>query len=440
MNIADRFQRGWAAFFGRDPTDEKANYNEPYNPYWALTSSGKPDRVEYIQGNERTIVTTVINRIALDVSSISFRHVKTDEDNNFKEFYESYLDDCLNYSANIDQTGKQLIRDAVTVMCERGVCAIVPTWTDDEPTDKSASYDILEMRVGRVMEWQPNRVLVRVYDDTTGEYRERYWSKANAAIIENPFYPVMNAPNGTLQKLIRLQKQLDLDHAKGNKLDLLIQLPFVNRNNLQDKRAEKRKKDIESQLNQGTLGIAYLNAEEKVTQLNRAVDNNIWTEIQNLKSEIYSQLGLSQAIFDGTATEDQLNQYYNRTVEVYCDSIVEELSRKFITKTARTQGQTIMYFRDSFKLIPISQIPDLADKLTRNAILSTNEMRVKIGFRPSDQEDANTLRNKNLNLSDNDIANGGEAPTGDADNTTEPTGFKRQAKAQAKKYLEKEET
>lgn len=392
MGFGSRLQHAWNAFvMNRDPT----SYSEVGQGYYY-----RPDRPRLSRGNERSIVTAVYNRIALDVADIDIRHVRLDENGRYIEDIRSHLNECLTVEANIDQTGRAFIQDVVMSMLDEGSVAIVPVETTLNPK-VTQSYDINSMRTGKIVQWYPQHVKVRLYNDQTGKKEEITLPKNMVAIIENPLYSVMNEPNSTLQRLIRKLNLLDyIDEQSGaGKLDLIIQLPYVIKTEARRKEAEKRRRDIEQQLASTKYGIAYTDGTERVTQLNRPVENNLMKQIEYLTSMLYSQLGINQAVLDGTADEKTMLNYTNRSIGPIITAIVEEMRRKFLTKTARSQMQSIMYFRDPFKLVPVSQIAEISDKLTRNEIASSNEIRQIIGWKPSDDPAADELRNKNLNQS-----------------------------------------
>ena len=391
-SLITRLQHGWNAFIGRDPTNYVPRFDIGYS------SSYRPDRVRLTRGHERSIVTSVYNRIAIDVASVNIEHVRLDYDGRFIETIDSGLQNALTLDANIDQTGRAFVIDLVMSMFDEGCVAVVPTDTTSNPVNSNA-YDILTLRTGKVVEWYPEHVKVRLYNERTGRQEEIVLPKKMVAIIENPLYAVMNEPNSILQRLIRTLNKLDLmnEQNASGKLDLIIQLPYVVKSEARREQAEHRRKEIESQLVGSKYGIAYTDGTERITQLNRAVENNLWTQVKELTSMLYNQLGLTQAIFDGTADEKQLTNYYNRTVDPILSAITEEMMRKFLSKTARTQGQAIRYFRDPFRLVAVNDIAEMADKFTRNAILSSNELRAEIGFKPVNDERADELSNKNLN-------------------------------------------
>ena len=399
MGIRDRLQHAWNAFVYNDN-----NYVDPQN--LGGLSTFKPDRVHFSRGVERSIVTSVYNRLALDVSSIAIKHVRLDENGRFKEEVDSGLQNCLNVEANIDQTGRAFLQDVVMSMLDEGCVAIVPVDTTIDPA-KSGSYEINTMRTGKILEWYPAHVRVRVYNDRKGIHEEVVLPKSAVAIIENPLYAVINEPNSTMQRLIRKLNLLDVvdEQTSSGKLDLIIQLPYVIKTDARRKQAEERRKDIEMQLSGSKYGIAYTDGTERITQLNRPAENNLMKQVEYLTSMLYSQLGLTQSIMDGSADDKTMLNYYNRTVEPILAAITDEIKRKFLTKTARSQRQTIMYFRDPFKLTPVLDLAEIADKFTRNEIMTSNEIRQIVGMKPADDPSADELRNKNLNQSNEAIDN-----------------------------------
>ena len=356
-----------------------------------------PTRPRFTRGNERTIVTSVYNRIAIDASTIDIMHVRLDDEGRFKEPIKSNLNNCLTVEANIDQTSRSFMLDIVISLLDEGCVAVVPVKTTLNPNN-TESYDVEELRTGRIMEWFPKHVLVRLYNDETGMYQDVTLPKSQVAIIENPLYTIMNEPNSTMQRLIHKLSLLDIidEESSSGKMDLIIQLPYIIKNDTKRSQAEERRKQIEDQLRGSRYGVAYIDGTEKVTQLNRSVENNILKQVEYLTNLLYSQLGLTQTIMDGTADENAMNNYYNRTVEPVVSAIVDEFHRKFLTKTARTQGQAIMFFRDPFKLMSVTNIADTADKFTRNELLSSNEFRQIIGRKPSTDPKADMLLNKNI--------------------------------------------
>lgn len=391
--FTERLQSAWNAFLSREPT----RYYD-YGGY-----SYRQDRVRLHRGNEKTIVAAIYNRIALDCAMIDIHHVICDEEGNFKDIKHSGLDTCLALSANLDQTGRAFIIDVVMSMFDEGSVAVVPTDCTDNPYI-TAEYDILKLRTARIINWYADRVRVDIYNERIGRREEKVLPKDQIAIIENPLYSIMNEPNSTLQRLVRKLSLLDYvdEQSSSGKLDLIIQLPYVIKTESRRQQADQRRTDIERQLSGSKYGIAYTDGTERITQLNRPVENNLWSQVKDLTALLYNQLGLTESILNGTAKEEEMINYYNRTVDPILSFIADEMKRKFISKTARSQGQAIMYFRDPFRLIPVSSIAEIADKLTRNEILSSNEVRTKIGYKPSDDPAANELRNSNLNRSANE--------------------------------------
>ena len=394
-SIRSRFKRAWNIFMNRDPSRQYADTGPGY--------SYRPDRPRFTRGNEQSIVTSVYNRIALDVSAVAIRHVRLDENNRYLEDINSGLNSCLSLSANIDQTGRAFMQDVVMSMFDEGCVAIVPVDTDVDP-EVTDSYTIESMRTGKVLEWKPAHVRVRLYNDRTGMKEDLILSKDNVAIIENPLYAVINEPNSTMQRLIRKLNLLDVvdEQSSSGKLDLIIQLPYVIKTEARRQQAENRRRDIENQLAGSKYGIAYTDGTERITQLNRSVENNLMKQIEYLTSMLYSQLGITSTIMDGTADEKTMLNYTNRTIEPILSAIVDEMKRKFLTKTARSQRQSIMFFQDPFKLVPVNDLAEIADKFTRNEILSSNEIRQIVGMKPSKDPRADELRNKNLNESKED--------------------------------------
>ena len=390
VTIGSRIKRAWNAFTNRDPTADYRNIGASY--------SYRPDRPRLTRGNERSIVTSIYNRIALDVAALSIKHCQLDENGRYLYDLDSGLNECLNVSANTDQTGTAFIQDVVLSMFDEGCVAIVPTDTSADP-NLTSSYDILTMRTGKILEWYPDSVKVRVYNERTGKKEDIRLLKKNVAIIENPLYAVINEPNSTMQRLVRKLNLLDvIDEQSGSgKLDLIIQLPYVIKSDLRREQAEKRRKDIEMQLAGSKYGIAYTDSTERITQLNRSVDNNLMKQIEFLTNMLYGQLGITQEVMNGTADEKTMLNYNNKTVEPVVTAIVNGMIKAFITKTARTQGKTILYFRDPFKLVPVNDIAEIADKFTRNEILTSNEIRQIIGMRPSSDPKADQLINSNIN-------------------------------------------
>ena len=403
-SIGSRFKRAWNAFV--DDDSFASNTPVGYATYY------RPDRVRTTRGNERSIITAVYNRIAIDVSSITIQHVRLDDNDRFYEVIDSGLNRCLNLNANIDQTGRDFIKDVVMSMMDEGSVAIVPVDTDVDPTFTD-SYDIRSMRTGKIVEWYPDSVKVRLYNDRTGRKEEIILAKRMVTIIENPFYAIMNEPNSILQRLIRKLNLLDaIDEQSGaGKLDLIIQLPYVIKSQARQDQAEKRRKEIERQLAGSKYGIAYTDGTEHITQLNRPVENNLMKQIEYLTSMLYSQLGMTTSILDGTADEKTMLNYHSRIIEPIITAIVNGMKWKFLSQTARTQGQSVMYFKNPFNLVTVSEIAEMSDKMTRNEIMSSNEVRQIIGFKPSKNPSADELRNKNLNQpenSNNDEGNGYE--------------------------------
>lgn len=391
QTIGARLKNAWNVFTNKDPTYTKSSF------YSGPSSSVRPDRIRLTRGNERSIVTAVYNRIGMDVAALKFNHVVLDKAGRFKEVKESGLNECLTTSANIDQTGRALIQDLVVSMLDEGCVAVVPVETSNNPYF-STSYDILSMRVGKIVEWRPYEVTVRLYDERDGEKKDVSCRKSDVAIIENPFYAVMNESNSTLQRLIRKLNLMDIMDEKNSsaKLDLIVQLPYVVKTKYQEEQAEKRRKGIENQLAESKYGIAYVDGTERITQLNRPLESNLLKHVEYLTNMFYGQLGISQNIMNGTADETESLNYNNRTIEPIASAIVNEMRRKFLTKTARTQGQSIEFFMDPFRLVPVSQIAEIADKFTRNEIMSSNEVRQVIGMKPSSDPKADELRNANI--------------------------------------------
>lgn len=386
--MKSRFKSAWNAFFNRDPT---GGYR-----YGGETFYYRPDRPRFTRGNERSIINSVYNRIAMDVAAITFQHVRLDENDRFKEVMNSKLNSCLTLEANVDQTGRAFIQDVVISMFDEGCVAIVPVDTDRDP--ENGTFDIETMRTGKIIEWKPRHVKVRVYNDRTGNREDIIMPKTSVAIIENPLYAVMNEPNSTVQRLVRKLNLLDvIDEQSGSgKLDLIIQLPYVIKSEARRKQAEDRRREIEQQLAGSKYGIAYADGTERITQLNRSVENNLLKQIEYLTNMAYGQLGITPEIMNGSADEKTMLNYNNRTIEPIASAIVDAIKRTFLTKTARTQKQTIMFFRDPFRLVPIADLAELADKLTRNEIATSNEVRQAIGMKPSSDPKADELRNSNI--------------------------------------------
>lgn len=391
MEIAfgSRLKHAWNAFMNRDPTRTYADLGSSY--------SYRPDRPRFTMGNERSIVTSVYNRIALDVAAIAIQHVRLDEDGRFLEVIHSGLNNCLSLEANLDQTGRAFMQDVVMSLLNEGCIAIVPVDTTLDP-NVTGSYDILTLRTAKILDWYPNHVRVRVYNEKTGLKEDVVLAKSFVMIVENPLYAVINEPNSTMKRLVRKLSLLDVtdEQTASGKLDLIIQLPFVIKTEARRQQAEMRRRDIEQQLAGSKYGIAYTEATERITQLNRSLENNLMKQIEYLTSLLFSQLGITQSILDGTADEKTMLNYYSRTVEPILSAIVDEMKRKFLTKTARSQKQDILFFRDPFKLVPVNSIAEIADKFTRNEIMTSNEIRQAIGMRPSSDPKADRLMNSNI--------------------------------------------
>ena len=390
MSIGSRLKHAWNAFItNRDPT----RYIQSLGPGF----SSRPDRPRLSRGNERTIVTSIYNRIALDVAGISIKHCRLDDNGRYVSEVNSGLNNCLNLEANIDQTGRAFIQDVVLSMFDEGCVAIVPVDTTLNPKDTN-SYDIQTMRTGKIVEWYKHDIKVQIYNDKIGEKQEIILPKNQVAIVENPLYAVINEPNATMQRLIKKLRLLDVSDERtlSGKLDLIIQLPYSTRTDVKKEQAERRREALESQLVDSKYGIAYADATEKIVQLNRSVENNLMSQIEYLTNQLYSQLGLTQSVMDGTADEKTMLNYNNRTIETIIAAIVDEMKRKFLTKTARTKGQSIMYFKDPFKLVPVNDIAEIADKFTRNEIMTSNEIRQIVGMKPSSDPKADELVNSNI--------------------------------------------
>ena len=395
--LRKRIKNAWNVFTSRDPTEQPVFHD------YGISYGYRPDRIRLTRGNERSIVNAVYNRIAIDVASIDVKHVKTDENDVFIEEIDSFLNDILQTEANIDQTGRNLMIDAVISLLDEGVIAIVPVDIDeDEETD---SFDVLSLRVAKIIQWYPEHVKVRVYNEKTGYKQDIVINKRSVCVVENPFYSVMNEPNSTLQRLIRKLNLLDaIDEQTGSgKLDIIIQLPYVIKTEARKKQAEDRRKDIEAQLAGSKYGIAYTDGTERITQLNRPAENNLLTQIEYLTSMLYSQLGITEEVLNGTADEKTMLNYYNRTIEPIMSAIVDEMKRKLLTWNARKEGQSIKFFRNPFKLVPVTEMAEIADKFGRNEILTPNEIRGIVGFKPSDDPQANELRNRNISQSNEEI-------------------------------------
>ena len=390
----DRLKHAWNTFKNKDPTQVNWNIGPSYGY--------RPDRMRYTRGNERSIVTAVYNRIAMDVAAVNLKHIRLDENDRYKETIDSGLNNCLSVEANLDQTGRAFIQDLVASMLDEGCVAAVPTDADDEPED-SGNFKVYTLRTGKILEWYPRYVKVEVYNEQEGQRQQIIIPKSTVPLIENPMYSVMNEPNSIYQRLVRKLTLLDVvdEQTSSGKLDLIIQLPYIIKTEARREQAEKRRKDIEKQLSEGKYGIAYTDGTERITQLNRPVENNLMKQIEYLTSMFFSQLGITQSILDGTADEKTMLNYYNRTIEPILSAIADEMKRKFLTPTARSQKQTIAYFRDPFKLVPVNDIAEIADKFTRNEIMTSNEIRQVIGMKPSSDPNADVLRNKNLSDSSN---------------------------------------
>ena len=393
-----RLKHSWNAFMNRDPTADFRNIGPGY--------STRPDRPRLTRGNERTIVTSIYNRIALDVASININHCQVDGNGRFVEAIFSPLNNCLTLEANLDQTGRAFIQDVVMSMLDEGCVAMVPIDTSIDPA-KSTSYDIYTMRTGKILEWYPNHVKVRVYNEKTGEREDVKIAKKQVAIIENPLYAVINEHNSTMQRLMRKLALLDNmdERVSTGKLDMIIQLPYVIKSEARRKEADRRRTELEQQMSGSTYGIGYIDGTEKIVQLNRPLDNNLMKQVEYLTAQLYSQLGITQAILDGSASEEEMLNYYSRTIEPIIAAIVDEMKRKFLTKTARSQNQTIKFFRDSFRLVPLSKLAEIAGVFTQNEILTANEVRQIVGMKPSSDPKADQLVNSNINQT-----GGGEVP------------------------------
>ena len=389
MALMDRLKHAWNTIKNKDPTQVNWNIGPSYGY--------RPDRMRYTRGNERSIVTAVYNRIAMDVAAVNLKHIRLDENDRYKETIDSGLNNCLSVEANLDQTGRAFIQDLVASMLDEGCVAAVPTDADDEPED-SGNFKVYTLRTGKILEWYPRHVKVEVYNEQEGQRQQIIIPKSTVPLIENPMYSVMNEPNSIYQRLVRKLTLLDVvdEQTSSGKLDLIIQLPYIIKTEARREQAEKRRKDIEKQLSEGKYGIAYTDGTERITQLNRPVENNLMKQIEYLTSMFFSQLGITQSILDGTADEKTMLNYYNRTIEPILSAIADEMKRKFLTPTARSQKQTIAYFRDPFKLVPVNDIAEIADKFTRNEIMTSNEIRQVIGMKPSSDPNADVLRNKNL--------------------------------------------
>ena len=395
--LRKRIKNAWNVFTSRDPTEQPVFHD------YGISYGYRPDRIRLTRGNERSIVNAVYNRIAIDVASIDVKHVKTDENDVFIEEIDSFLNDVLQTEANIDQTGRNLMIDAVISLLDEGVIAIVPVDIDED--EEIDSFDVLSLRVAKIIQWYPEHVKVRVYNEKTGYKQDIVINKRSVCVVENPFYSVMNEPNSTLQRLIRKLNLLDaIDEQTGSgQLDIIIQLPYVIKTEARKKQAEDRRKDIEAQLAGSKYGIAYTDGTERITQLNRPAENNLLTQIEYLTSMLYSQLGITEEVLNGTADEKTMLNYYNRTIEPIMSAIIDEMKRKLLTWNARKEGQSIKFFRNPFKLVPVTEMAEIADKFGRNEILTPNEIRGIVGFKPSDDPQANELRNRNISQSNEEI-------------------------------------
>lgn len=417
MAVTDRIKRAWNAFFNEQ--NSKSSYVD-----LGMSSYLHPDRAKLVRGGEKTLVAAIYNRIAIDASSIRIEHVILDDNGRYFKTKDSHLNYCLQTEANIDQSAKSFIRDVVISLLDEGVVAVVPVDTSENPFI-TGSYDIETLRVGKIVEWYPQHVKVNVYNDRTGQKENLVFPKKAIAIIENPLYSVVNEPNSTLKRLIHKLNLLDAvdEQSSAGKLDLIIQLPYVIKSEARKKQAEERRKDIEMQLAGSKYGIAYTDGTEHITQLNRPIENNLMAQVQYLTTTLYSQLGITEAVLSGTADETAMNNYINRTIAPIMDAIVDEYNRKFLTKTARTQRQRIMYFSDPFRLLPVSSIANIADTFTRNEIMSSNEFRQIIGMKPSDDPKADELHNSNMPYYDEESPADSEAETDELNNEDFKTEF-----------------
>ena len=401
-NLISRFRRSWNAFFNKDPTGTTTTVYHDLGPGY----SARPDRTRFTRGNERSIVVSVLNRIAMDAAAMDIRHVELDENGRFLSEKDSGLNNCLKVETNVDQIPRAFVQDVVMSMMDEGSVALVPTDTDSDPSaGMPGAFDILEMRTGKITEWYPKSVKLEVYDENAGYKKEIVLPKRSVAIVENPLYAVMNEPNSTMQRLVRKLNLLDLvdEQNSSGKLDLIIQLPYVIKSEARKQQAETRRKDIETQLTGSKYGIAYTDGTEHITQLNRPVENNLLQQVKDLKVEFFSQLGITEAILNGTADDKEMLNYYNRTIEPILSAITDEMKRKFLTKTARSQRQSIAFFRDPFKLVPVADLAEIADKFTRNEIMTSNEFRQVIGMKPSSDPKADQLVNSNMPQQDTGV-------------------------------------
>ena len=395
-----RLKHAWNAFTNKDPTEYRRDIGASYG------YGGRPDRIRLTRGNERTISASIYTRIAMDVASIDIKHVRLDKNKRYLGDIESGLNNCLTLEANIDQTGRAFMQDVVMSLMDEGCIAIVPVDTTTNPAI-SNSYEIISLRVGKIVAWYPKHVTINLYNDQTGQKQDVTLPKSMVAIIENPLYAVINEPNSTMKRLVRKLALLDAvdEQSSSGKLDMIIQLPYVIKSESRRQQAEKRRLDIENQLSGSKYGIAYTDGTEKITQLNRSLDNNLLKQVEYLTSMLYSQLGITQTVMDGTADEKTMLNYNNRTIEPIISAIVDEMKRKFLTKTARSQGQSIEFFRDPFRLVPVNVIAEIADTFTRNEIMTSNEIRHAIGMKPSDDPKADRLVNSNINQSNEETKN-----------------------------------
>lgn len=393
-SLIQRFRSGWNAFMNRDPTKEIRQLMSVGSYGYGI----RPDQYRTRVTSARSVIAKVYNRLALDVASVRFMHATVNDDGTFADEIKDGLDECLTLSANIDQTGMFFIKDLVSSMFDEGSIAAVPVDTTSDPTGNSESFDILSMRVGRITAWYPYAVRVECYNERTGKHEEVVLPKSSTAIIENPFYAMMNEPNSTLQRLLSTIRKLDAYNEKNavGKLDLIIQLPYVIKSEQRRKEAEQRRKDLEEQLSGSALGIGYIDGTEKVVQLNKSLENDLWTQTKELQTQLYNELGLTETILDGTADEQTYMNYFNNTIAPICQAICDEMTRKFLSRNARSRGQAVVYFRDPFKVVPISKVADIGDKMKRNTIMTSNELRAKLGLRPSSDPSANQLVNPAL--------------------------------------------
>lgn len=400
LTLGSRFKNAWNVFMNKDPT------NDSYRYYGATNTSYRPDRVRFTRGNERSIVTSVYNRIAIDVATIEIKHVRVDDDERYLEEIDSGLNECLSTEANIDQTGRGFLQDVVMSMFDEGCVAIVPVDTTENPSiGMPGSFDILSMRTGKIIQWYPTDIKLEVYNDRTGKKQQIKVPKRSVAIIENPLFAIINEPNSTMQRLIRKLALLDVvdEESSSGKLDMIIQLPYIIKTEARREQAENRRKQIEDQLKGSKYGIAYADGTEKIVQLNKSLENNLLSQVEYLTKQLFAQLGITEEILNGTADEKVMLNYYNRTIEPIVSAIAGEMKRKFITKTARTQGQSIMFFRDPFRLVPVNDLANIADSFTRNEIMTSNEIRQVIGMKPAPDPRADELINSN-NISGRELS------------------------------------